>query len=110
MTDVFAEKGDKIRYDYDFGDSWSHIVTLHKIVKPTPRISYPRLIEGARACPPENCGGLPMYMQYMAVKDDKKHPDYEYIKERFPRFAPERFTLKKRNDTLRSLAFYQTPV
>ena len=110
LTDVFAQKGDKIRYDYDFGDSWSHIVTLHETVKPLPRISYPRLIEGARACPPENCGGLPMYMEYMQAKDDKKHPNYAYVKEMFPHFSPERFILKKRNDTLRDFAFHETKI
>jgi hypothetical protein len=43
-------------YIYDFGDDWQHKITLKKIVKledDLPRV----LLAGARAFPPEDCGG-----------------------------------------------------
>lgn len=43
-------------YEYDFGDSWVHEVKLigvHSIKETFKR----RLLDGARACPPEDAGG-----------------------------------------------------
>lgn len=46
-------------YEYDFGDSWHHRVTVEKILDPDsgiPRIA--QCLDGERACPPEDCGGV----------------------------------------------------
>lgn len=45
-------------YEYDFGDSWDHEIRFEKVVEPAPGESYPRCIDGERACPPEDCVGL----------------------------------------------------
>ncbi|HVS16421.1 MAG TPA: plasmid pRiA4b ORF-3 family protein [Thermoanaerobaculia bacterium] len=53
-----------IDYLYDFGDSWRHRVTCTEeleMVEPEERWNLPRCIDGARACPPEDCGGPPGY-------------------------------------------------
>ncbi|MGH8214950.1 MAG: DUF6429 family protein [Rhodanobacteraceae bacterium] len=44
-------------YLYDFGDGWSHQVVLEAIIPREANATYPRCIDGARACPPEDCGG-----------------------------------------------------
>lgn len=47
-------------YEYDFGDSWLHRIELEKI---TDDMILPKgiCIDGANACPPEDCGGIPGY-------------------------------------------------
>ena len=44
-------------YVYDFGDEWHHLVTFEDIL-PRRSARYPCCVAGARACPPEDCGGM----------------------------------------------------
>ncbi|PIE46553.1 MAG: hypothetical protein CSA42_07895, partial [Gammaproteobacteria bacterium] len=37
---------------------------------------YPLCTGGKRACPPEDCGGLPGYYQLVEILADKKHQEY----------------------------------
>lgn len=53
--------GDRFNYVYDFGDYWRHEIEIEAILEPDPNGYYPDCIAGARACPPEDCGGLPGY-------------------------------------------------
>ena len=55
-------------YEYDFGDSWQHTVTLVDILRRDFKLTYPRCVSGERACPPEDCGGVEAYAQIVAGK------------------------------------------
>jgi hypothetical protein len=44
------------RYDYDFGDGWEHDVHIEAITAVTGP-AVPIVLDGALACPPEDCGG-----------------------------------------------------
>ncbi len=55
--------GDKFLYIYDFGDEWRHELEIEAILPPAPDGYYPDCIAGARACPPEDCGGVPGYFR-----------------------------------------------
>ncbi len=48
-------------YTYDFGDSWDHVILLEKVIPEGAGRPYPVVLDGARACPPEDIGGVPMY-------------------------------------------------
>ncbi|WP_416204370.1 plasmid pRiA4b ORF-3 family protein [Xanthomonas euvesicatoria] len=48
--------GDALTYTYDFSDNWQHRVTVEKTMA-RPTGTYPRVIAGKYACPPEDCGG-----------------------------------------------------
>ena len=56
IKDLGLSAKDKILYEYDFGDGWEHELLLEKILPTEERIS-PVCLKGARACPPEDCGG-----------------------------------------------------
>ena len=72
----FEEK-DKFTYEYDFGDSWEHIITVEKIFPIDTQVKYPVCIKGKNACPPEDCGGLWGYYDMVDAIKDSKHPEHE---------------------------------
>ena len=54
---LVVDRGSRFLYEYDFGDSWLHEVTLEDILEHRPGKRYPICVGGQRACPPEDCGG-----------------------------------------------------
>lgn len=66
-----------VRYLYDFGDSWEHVVVPEGIWPAEPSAKYPRCVGGARSCPPEDCGGLEGYYDFLEAIQDKQHPEHE---------------------------------
>ena len=59
LRNVASVPGSKLEYLYDMGDSWEHQILVEKIRPPEPGEVYPICLKGVRACPPEDCGGLP---------------------------------------------------
>jgi len=41
---------------------------------------YPRCVDGARACPPEDCGGEPGYARLVEVLANPKHKEFKETK------------------------------
>ena len=63
----FEKLGTIARYTYDFGDGWEHEVVLEAILSLDSAIRYPLCIAGERACPPEDCGGVPGFEEVLAT-------------------------------------------
>ncbi|MCC6355252.1 MAG: plasmid pRiA4b ORF-3 family protein [Verrucomicrobiae bacterium] len=58
MMDVAPVVGAELEYEYDMGDGWLHHVTVELITGPQGPIARDAECgDGARACPPEDCGG-----------------------------------------------------
>lgn len=77
ITRYFKEPGDEAGYDYDFGDGWRHRIVLETISLQKDGIKYPNCSQGQRACPPEDCGGIPGYYNLIEVLSDREHEEYE---------------------------------
>jgi hypothetical protein len=92
-------------YEYDFGDSWEHTVTVEKILPADASTSAIAVcLAGSRACPPEDCGGIGGYMELLKALKNKKHPEHRSMKEWLGRpFDPEFFAIATTNDWLRKL-------
>jgi hypothetical protein len=58
LDQVLRAKGDRLTYLYDFGDGWEHRVKLESVSPLTADNREPRCLAGARACPPEDVGGI----------------------------------------------------
>jgi hypothetical protein len=71
----------RIGYEYDFGDSWQHEIRLEKTLDREPKFKYPRCIEGARACPPEDCGGIWGYGDFLEAIGDPDHEQHDEMRE-----------------------------
>lgn len=78
-----ATEGRRItfRYWYDFGDDWFHALKVERVAGPEPGAIYPRCLEGARACPPEDCGGPWGYRNFLDAVTNPKHPEHEEMLE-----------------------------
>jgi hypothetical protein len=61
LAKFFAESGNRILYEYDFGDGWEHEIMIEEILPKRKGSRYPVCLDGEMACPPEDCGGRPGY-------------------------------------------------
>lgn len=81
VKDILKAPKDYIFYEYDFGDDWSHKITLEKISPFNPAQFLPHCVKGKRACPPEDVGGVWGYSDFLEQLNDKNHPEHEDVKE-----------------------------
>ncbi|MGD0292995.1 MAG: plasmid pRiA4b ORF-3 family protein [Terracidiphilus sp.] len=104
LQSVLPSPKSHISYEYDFGDGWDHQILLEKVVE----LDDPVLalcLGGARACPPEDCGGPWGYANLLAILKNPKHPEYEEMSEWIgPGFDPESFDVEAINKQLARLA------
>jgi hypothetical protein len=77
ISQYFTAENDKALSIYDFGDYWEHELKLEKILPRDRQKDYPNCMGGRRACPPEDCGGLPGYEDMLEVISDPEHDAYE---------------------------------
>jgi hypothetical protein len=92
----FPRPGTTVQYEYDFGDGWEHELTLEKVLPRQAGQTYPFCVDGARACPPEDCGGVSGYENLLVVIEDPIHEEYESTLEWLGgRFDPDRFDPKR---------------
>ena len=102
--DQLVGKGDKLIYEYDFGDGWEHELKIEKELTPEPGIRYPRCTAGKRACPPDDCGGPWGYEHLLEVLRDPKHDEHEELREWIGGdFDSEAFDLNETDQTLRAI-------
>lgn len=98
------QEGQKFVYEYDFGDSWEHELLLEKILEQEAGATYPRCLKGKRACPPEDCGGVWGYQEFLEMLQDPENPEYEELLEWLDdEFDPEEFDLEWVNEMLARL-------
>lgn len=63
-------------YAYDFGDGWEHDV---EVIGSGGEV--PGCVDGAGACPPEDCGGPYGYDTMLAALADPRHDEHESMQE-----------------------------
>jgi hypothetical protein len=105
LMEVVPREKESFVYEYDFGDSWEHRITVEKILAPDPSVgAFSECIDGSRACPPEDCGGVSGYAELLEVIEHPKHEEYDSIMEWLGGgFDPEAFDREKVNFYLRKL-------
>ena len=101
LSDLLLRPKDRLIYEYDFGDSWEHEVTLERVGDALPDARYPRVTDGRRACPPEDVGGVPGYAEFVDAIRDPHHEEHASMLEWVGGdFDPEFFDLITANDRL----------
>jgi hypothetical protein len=63
----------KATYIYGMGDDWYHSIVLEKLLPRDPTVFCPVCLDGARACPPEGCGGVHGYYRVLEIVADPEN-------------------------------------
>lgn len=102
LAEILSSPGRKMVYEYDFGDGWEHAIVLEKVLTPDSKTRYPLCLDGARACPPEDCGGVPGYANFLDAIRNPGHEEHEEMLEWIGGgFDPEEFHLDLVNQELK---------
>ncbi len=97
VADYLTETPTNFEYVYDFGDNWQHLITLEQILD-IP-VKMPFCVEGKRAWPTEDCGGLWAYQDWLTAKKRNRVP--RALKERLGAdFDPNAFSKREINADL----------
>ena len=102
FSSIAGSKGVCVRYEYDFGDGWEHELKVENIVESDERYKgHPVCLEGERACPPEDCGGIGRYYNLLEIVRDPKHEEYQEMSEWIGEtFDADAFDINEINDLL----------
>jgi len=106
---IFTADCKQIVYEYDFGDSWDHLIKLEKRSAGGDQNHIPVCLGGENAAPFDDMGGIYGYYNWVAALHDKSNEMYQdavdYLGEDFD---PGVFDLALANDRL-SAAFKLAP-
>lgn len=102
LNKLSLHPGDRFGYVYDFGDNWQHAIFVEEIVPAESSGKVPMCLGGARACPPEDVGGIGGYARFLAAIADEAHPEHRSsLRWIGGSFDPERFEPADANRRLR---------
>ncbi len=98
--------GKSFAYVYDFGDGWNHDIIVEGTLPWEKGNWVPVCLDGAGACPPEDCGGPHGYEELLKAVADTSHKRHEELNEwlngeRNIPFDPNRFDLDLVNKLLK---------
>jgi hypothetical protein len=77
LADIAPATGATLTYLYDFGDNWRHDIVVRAIEPPDERRSSLLCVAGARAGPPEDCGGIWAYHDLLALLKRRRGEAYD---------------------------------
>ena len=97
VSTIVPENGKQLRfeYEYDFGDDWEHEILFEGCLRAAKGARYPLCVDGARACPPEDVGGVSGYEEYLQVLANPEHEEHDSYLHWRGRFDPEKFDASK---------------
>lgn len=55
---------------YDSGDNWQHRIKVEKTLDPAPAGTFPLCVAGVNATPPDDCGDVYGYYDFVAAISD----------------------------------------
>jgi hypothetical protein len=104
IAKLMASGVSRFTYTYDFGDSWDHAILIEAKAVP-PAETTPGCVAGARACPPEDCGGPPGYDELIKALAAPDKPESRQTLEmmRDEDFDPEDFVLEDADRRVKSV-------
>ena len=86
------------------GDSWEHVVLVERADTIRPALRFAVCLDGANACPPEDCGGTGGYTDLLEALADPAHPEHEQYRQWAGKdFNPTIFDLATTNAALQRL-------
>ncbi|MBV8772236.1 MAG: plasmid pRiA4b ORF-3 family protein [Deltaproteobacteria bacterium] len=88
----------RFNYIYDFGDTWEHQISIEGKRAAIGGRRYPTCVAGKRNCPPEDCGGIWGYRDFLAALANPSDPKAEDWSDWMEGdFDPEEFSIERVN-------------
>jgi hypothetical protein len=105
LMEIAPEPRVKTIYEYDFCDSWMHLITVKKIHDlDISRLFVAQCLDGKLACPPEDCGGIGGYARLLETIGNPKHEEHESMMQWLgDGFDPSVFDVERTNKHLKKL-------
>jgi len=100
VGDVIGAAGERLLYEYDFGDGWQHELLLEEVLLGDESFQQ-MCVAGGRCCPPEDCGGPQGFAEMLSALRDANHPDHDDVCAWLGDFDPESFSEDEINRRLR---------
>ncbi len=98
VSHLLQKPGDSITFEYDYGDSWHHAVILQAVAEYADNEPKSvKLIGGANACPPDDCGGIYRYSDLVELmaEDPRSAELYDFYDWIGCKWDPEYFPLEQ---------------
>lgn len=103
ISEIFKDPGDTVSYVYDMEDEWFHSIEFVGVEEKKESF-LGRCLEGERACPPEDCGGVTGYMEILeAMKSPNSKEFKDFVDWYGYPFAPEQFQAEVVNRDLEEI-------
>lgn len=78
LREIFLADGyTRLRYVYDYGDNWVHLVTLEEVLE--EELDRPVFMKGKRMAPFEDCGGVWGFSDLLEALQDPEHSEHEDV-------------------------------
>ena len=80
LNQILKEEKETLFYEYDFGDSWTHEVTLEKTLPFELNAALPLCIKAKGLCPPEDINGTWGYYNALEALQDNnlsRHKEFK---------------------------------
>lgn len=106
---IFNNEIKQVVYEYDFGDSWEHLVKLEKRTPGGDQDHVPVCLAGENAAPIDDLGGIFGYYSWLEALENPKHEMHEEAVDWLgDDFDPARFDLNQAKKRL-AAAFKPAP-
>jgi hypothetical protein len=79
LDETMQDPGDVLRYVYDYGDAWQLTLRLEQVLPAEDGTPSATCVDGRRAAPPEDCGGITDAAELAEVLDDPAHFDADEV-------------------------------
>jgi hypothetical protein len=94
---------DRLTYLYDFGDHWVHVIEVEAAENVSRTLKKALCLDGARARPPEDVGGISGFTHFVEVMRNPRHEEYaDVVQWHGERFKLESFSLLDTNGRIQS--------
>lgn len=101
--DSVAGHGSRFLYRYDLGDNWRHDAVVERVLPANEATAVPACVDGRRACPPEDCGGVSGFERLLSILSDPDHPEGQERRQWLGRvYDPAWFDASEFEDNLRT--------
>lgn len=110
LSEFLNPKHKPFRYEYDFGDSWLHVVSIGAVTPVEQPIKIPKCIAGENHAPPEDCGGTPGFENFKKAMANKRDSEHSSLRKWYGGdFDPQEFNLGEANKRIKKFISLAPP-